>query len=72
MRSSLRRCWTPDTDVVKVGSNGPALGLPKNQTQTVLALLRAVDQTAANKALKANLGAINTIFSSINQTGDIL
>jgi len=59
-------------DVANVGSNGSALGLPNNQTQTVLALLRATDQTAANKTLKANLSAVNTIFSGINQTGDIL
>jgi choice-of-anchor A domain-containing protein/uncharacterized repeat protein (TIGR01451 family) len=59
-------------DVVNVGSNGSALGLPNNQTQTVWALLRAADQAAGNKTLTANLGAINTIFSDINQTGDIL
>jgi choice-of-anchor A domain-containing protein/uncharacterized repeat protein (TIGR01451 family) len=59
-------------DVVNVGSNGSALGLPNNQTQTVLALLRAADQAAGNKTLKANLSAVNTIFSGINQTGDIL
>jgi choice-of-anchor A domain-containing protein/uncharacterized repeat protein (TIGR01451 family) len=58
-------------DVVNVGSNGLALGLPNNQTQTVLALLRAADKAAANKTLKANLGAANTIFSGINQTGDV-
>jgi choice-of-anchor A domain-containing protein/uncharacterized repeat protein (TIGR01451 family) len=58
--------------VVNVGSNGAALGLPNNQTQTVLALLRAADQAAASQTLKANLGAVNTIFSGINQTGDIL
>jgi hypothetical protein len=58
-------------DVVNVGSNGSALGLPNNQTQTVLALLRAADQAAANKTMKANLSAVNTIFSGINQTGDI-
>jgi choice-of-anchor A domain-containing protein/uncharacterized repeat protein (TIGR01451 family) len=61
-----------DADVVNVGANGSALGLPNNQTQTVLALLRATDQAAANKTLKANLSAVNTIFSGINQTGDIL
>ncbi len=59
-------------DVWNVGSNGTALGLPNNQLQTVLALLRATDLAAANKTLKANLSAVNAIFSGINQTGDIL
>jgi choice-of-anchor A domain-containing protein/uncharacterized repeat protein (TIGR01451 family) len=59
-------------DVVNVGSNGSALGLPNNQTQTVPALLWAADQAAGNKTLNANLGAVNMIFSYINQTGDIL
>ena len=58
-------------DVVNVGSNGSALGLPNNQTQTVLALLRAADHAAGNKTLYANLSAVNTIFDGINQTGDI-
>ncbi len=60
------------SDVVNVGSNGLALGLPNNQNQTVLALLQAADNAAANKTLDANLGAANTLFSGINQTGDIL
>jgi choice-of-anchor A domain-containing protein/uncharacterized repeat protein (TIGR01451 family) len=59
-------------DVVNVGSNGSALGLPNNQTQTVLALLRGADRAAANKTMNANLSAVNAIFSGINQTGDIL
>jgi choice-of-anchor A domain-containing protein/uncharacterized repeat protein (TIGR01451 family) len=59
-------------DVVNVATNGSALGLPNNQIQTVQALLQAADQAAGNKTLNANLGAINTIFSGINQTGDIL
>jgi choice-of-anchor A domain-containing protein/uncharacterized repeat protein (TIGR01451 family) len=59
-------------DVWNVGSNGLALGLPNNQNQTVLALLRAADLAAGNKTLKANLSAVNAIFSGINQTGDIL
>jgi hypothetical protein len=59
-------------DAVNVGTNGLALGLPNNKTQTVLALLQAADNAAANKTLEENLGAANTLFSGINQAGDIL
>jgi choice-of-anchor A domain-containing protein/uncharacterized repeat protein (TIGR01451 family) len=59
-------------DVVNVGSYGLALGLPNHQALTVLALLQAADTAAANNTLQANLSAVNTLFSGINQTGDLL
>ena len=58
-------------DTVNVGSNGAALGLPNNSTQTVFALLTAADGAAANKTLNGNLSPVNTIFNAINSTGDL-
>ena len=59
-------------DSYNVGSNGAALGLPNNKSQTVLGLLEAADQLAiSTSALNANLSGVNAIFNGINTGGNV-
>jgi hypothetical protein len=52
-----------------VGSEGSAIGLTNNKSYTVLQLLVQANADTANGTFNAN--AFNTIFSDINQGGDI-
>jgi hypothetical protein len=58
-----------------VGSNGAAFCVADNSTLTVLQLLQAVNNQAVNGVLyngnTAKRNQANTVFSAINQTGDI-
>ncbi|HEV3022434.1 MAG TPA: DUF4214 domain-containing protein, partial [Pirellulales bacterium] len=56
-----------------VGSNGTPLGVANNSSQSVLQLLLDTNaQAGSNGSLNSALfNAANTIFSNINQTGDI-
>lgn len=58
-----------------VGSNGTALGLTNNSYQTVLDILRAADNRASNGCLFKYSTSLrsqaNTLFTAINETGDI-
>jgi hypothetical protein len=62
------------TSFRNVGSSGTSLGLGKNTSYSVLSLLKATDQLAAQgtSQLTGNLSGINTIFNGINTTGDII
>jgi hypothetical protein len=53
-----------------VGTNGAALGLANHQSYTVLALLQTADAKFPWSNAVAN--ALNSVFSAINQTGDII
>jgi hypothetical protein len=53
-----------------VGTNGTALGLANHQSYTVFALLQTADAKFPWSSAVAN--ALNSIFSAINQTGDII
>jgi hypothetical protein len=52
-----------------VGANGTAIGLVNNQTYTILQILQAAN--ASCPFTPAAFDALNTIFSDINQKGDI-
>jgi hypothetical protein len=59
------------TQTYNVGSSGSAIGLNNNQSYTVLQLLQLANQETANGTFNADANTFNTIFSGINQTGDI-
>jgi hypothetical protein len=52
-----------------VGNNGPVLGLTKNKSYSLSALLAAANAAAPWSSSEAN--ALNTVFSAINEDGDI-
>jgi hypothetical protein len=58
-----------------VGSSGAAFGVANNSTLTVLQLLNAANDRAVNGVLyggnKALRDAANSVFSGINEAGDI-
>jgi hypothetical protein len=53
-----------------VGSSGPAIGVPPNSTLTVLQILTDLNAVSPGGVIP-NLSGVNTIFSGINQAGDI-
>jgi hypothetical protein len=57
------------THTYNVGSLGTAIGLQNNTSYTVFQLLQQVDLTRKNGT--SNADAFFTIFSAINQLGDI-
>jgi hypothetical protein len=63
------------TAAVNVGSNGDAFGVANNSTMTVMDLLLATDAQAVNGLLyngnAAKRNHANTIYSAVNQAGDI-
>ena len=56
-------------DTYNVGGNGTAIGLLNNTSYTILQLLEQANLDMQNGTFNAN--AFNTIFSDINQKGDI-
>jgi protocatechuate 3,4-dioxygenase beta subunit len=59
-------------DAYNVGSSGAAIGLGNNAAYTVLTLLQQADLDKKNGTYGTSaFNALNTIFSAINQTGDI-
>jgi hypothetical protein len=63
------------TATMNVGSNGDALGVSNNTTLTVMDLLLATDAQAVNGVLynanTAKRNHANTVYSAVNQPGDI-
>ena len=59
-----------------VGANGAAFGVPNNTTLTVFDLLKKADARASNGEAYASQTSLrsgaNTVFSGINQDGDIV
>ncbi|HLH18216.1 MAG TPA: putative Ig domain-containing protein [Bryobacteraceae bacterium] len=54
-----------------VGTSGSSIGLSNNQAYTVLTLLQQVNLSKRNGTYSSESGTFNTLFSNINQTGDI-
>jgi hypothetical protein len=58
-----------------VGADGEAVGVPDNTTPTILQILKGADAESAGCVLDGKdlslLGATNSLFSAINQGGDI-
>jgi hypothetical protein len=55
-----------------VGSYGAAFGVTNNTTWTILQLLQKANAKASNGVLNSSyLNAYTTVFSTINQNGDI-
>src|SRR5579883_2130998 len=54
-----------------VGTSGSSIGLSNNQAYTVLTLLQQVNLSKQNGTYSSESGTFNTLFSNINQTGDI-
>jgi hypothetical protein len=63
------------TATVNVGSNGDAFGVANNTTMTVMDLLLATDAQTVNGVLyngnTLNRNHANTVYSAVNQAGDI-
>jgi hypothetical protein len=57
------------TKTYNVGSLGTAIGLSNNTSYTIFQLLQAANAQKAAGTFNAN--AFNTIFSAINESGDI-
>jgi hypothetical protein len=57
--------------VWSVGSSGSSIGLSNNQSYGIMQLLQQVNLSQQNGTYNSLSGTFNTLFSGINQTGDI-